>query len=413
MYDGPRGTAKTTTYWNKLLLLGYSPLWKGARFLVVRKTMKSLKTTALVTLEEKVLPVGHPALAVANRRSADPYYKIGGAEVVTGGMDNPDKFRSLDVDIVVFEEAKECTPEDVEIVTACLRNQAGSYHQAIFPTNPGGPNHHLIRAVRDPENPMSRIKSRHEDNPTLYDEEAGEWTKWSREYIGQTLDSYTGHRLLRDRHGKWAAAEGMAFPEYEEEIHLIDRFEIPKDWRRIVMVDHGYTNPTCIQWFAIDGDGRAYRYRETYYSQRLAEDHAKQAKRLTEDAGETVSVVISDWDAEERAAFEKYWMPTIKMNKDRQAGIQALKARLLRAGDGRPRMFWLRDSLVERDHKLSDSGRPVCSEEEWDGLVWDEAREGKAAKEDIVKKDDHGFDCHKALALYLDEQERPMVVQWI
>ena len=71
---------------------------------------------------------------------------------------------------------------------------------------------------------MTRLLSRHTDNPTLYDARRGEWTPKGTTYLG-TLKRLTGARALRLLEGRWAAAEGIVYPEYEPTTHMIDSNE--------------------------------------------------------------------------------------------------------------------------------------------------------------------------------------------
>lgn len=73
--------------------------------------------------------------------------------------------------------------------------------------------------------------------------------------------------------GKWDAFSGQAFPEFADEpehykdglwTHVIEPFKIPLNWPRYVSFDHGYTRPFSFGFWAVDEDGRAYRYKELY-----------------------------------------------------------------------------------------------------------------------------------------------------
>jgi phage terminase large subunit len=78
--------------------------------------------------------------------------------------------------------------------------------------------------------------------------------------------------------------------------------------------------------------------------------------------------------------------------EDREDGIQAVRARLRRAGDDRPRLFVLRDSTVERDPELDD-GQKLCSTaEELAGYVW-AIKSGGELREESAKDNDHGADA--------------------
>ena len=73
--------------------------------------------------------------------------------------------------------------------------------------------------------------------------------------------------------GNWDAFEGQAFPEFADDpahyqdglfTHVIEPFEIPYHWTRVVSFDHGYTRPFSFGVWAVDEEGRAYRYKELY-----------------------------------------------------------------------------------------------------------------------------------------------------
>ena len=73
--------------------------------------------------------------------------------------------------------------------------------------------------------------------------------------------------------GKWDAFSGQAFPEFADEpehykdgawTHVIEPFDIPYHWTRYVSFDHGYSRPFSFGAWAVDPEGRAYRYKELY-----------------------------------------------------------------------------------------------------------------------------------------------------
>jgi len=204
----------------------------------------------------------------------------------------------------------------------------------------------------------------------LYDLQSGQWTEVGRSYIAK-LENLTGVRRLRLLKGLWAMAEGMVYADvWNPAVHLIDRFEIPADWPRILSVDFGYTNPFACQWWALDHDGRMFRYREIYQTRCLVEDHARGI--LDAMAGEPRPVaVVCDHDAEDRATLERHLgLGTIPAVKTISDGIQATAGRMKVAGDGRARIFLMRDSLVERDLDLVDRKLPTCTEEEIEGYCF-------------------------------------------
>src|SRR5205814_10089070 len=140
------------------------------------------------------------------------------------------------------------------------------------------------------------LPSRHEDNPELWDGTG--WTVRGVQYIA-ALDALTGHRKERLRFGRWAAAEGLVYPEWDTAVHVIPRFPIPDAWPRYWAVDFGYTNPFAWSAWAEDPDGRLYRYHEIYHTQRIVADHAQQILAVTRGEPKP-RAAICDHDAEDR-----------------------------------------------------------------------------------------------------------------
>lgn len=76
-------------------------------------------------------------------------------------------------------------------------------------------------------------------------------------------------------YGDWNAFSGQVFDEFRDRhypdeplnaLHVIDEFEIPEWWPRIVIGDWGFAAMTWIGFAAISPDGRLYIYRELYWT---------------------------------------------------------------------------------------------------------------------------------------------------
>jgi phage terminase large subunit len=91
-------------------------------------------------------------------------------------------------------------------------------------------------------------------------------------------------KRLQERHleGSDADMEGQVWEEYSEGRHVIQPFEIPESWPRVISLDHGVTNPTAVLWGAIDFDGNVYIYDEHYEAGQVISHHAKEIKKRTE-----------------------------------------------------------------------------------------------------------------------------------
>src|SRR3546814_17004871 len=75
---------------------------------------------------------------------------------------------------------------------------------------------------------------------------------WSSDVCSSDL--LTGVQRQRLLDGRWVAAEGIIWPEFDPAVHLVDRFDIPDDWTRYWTVDFGYIHTFVAQWWAVDPD---------------------------------------------------------------------------------------------------------------------------------------------------------------
>lgn len=410
LLDGPAGTGKTRAILEKVnfIMLKYS----RSRALLVRKTREAMSQTVLFTFEEKVLPEGSPIREGPQRNLRTTYNYPNGSQIVVGGMDNPLKVMSSEYDVIATFESTELTQEDFEALTSRLRNNKVPYQQIIADCNPGPPQHWLNARFNKPAIvPITRkrLLSRHRDNPFLMDQRTREWTKEGQEYLGR-LKNLGGHRYTRLFEGKWVASDGLVYDEFDYAIHAKD--EMPKgweSWRKIRSIDFGFNNPFVTQWWAISPDNEMWMYREIYMSSRIVEDHAKQIVELSE--GESYEATVADHDREDRETLERHGVITTPAWKDGiRPGVDAVIARLRLGKNGLPRLFLLRNTLVERDDVLVDANNvPICTLAEFDGYVYAKTQEGKPIKEEPKDKDNHGMDAMRYAVAYVDD----LSAQWI
>ena len=388
--SGPAGTGKSRACLEKIHYL--MQRYDGARALIVRKTRASLTESALQTFERWVLGAGHPMIqGGTQRRFRHNYLYPNGSEIIVGGIDNPTRIMSTEYDIIFVQEAIELIEGEWEDLSTRLRTGPVPNQSLIGDTNPGPPGHWIKQ--RCDQGVAALLESRHEDNPRLYDHDAKEWTQAGVVYIAR-LDKLTGARKQRLRYGKWVQAEGVIYEGYNPKIHLIDRFSIPKDWLRFRVIDFGFTNPFVCHWWAVDGDGRMYMYREIYHTQRTVKKHSKAIKSFREK----IAFTVCDHDAEDRATLGENGIPNMGAKKAVSVGIQKVQERLLVAEDKKSRIYLLRDSVVEIDQSLVDAKKPWCTEQEFTDYVWS----NKANKEEPVKKDDHGMDALRYAVMQQD-----------
>ncbi len=71
--------------------------------------------------------------------------------------------------------------------------------------------------------------------------------------------------------GDWGAFENSAFPEFSITTHVVQPFDVPRNWLRFRTCDWGYSSAACVLWIAVDFDNNFWIYRE-YYTKRVTAD---------------------------------------------------------------------------------------------------------------------------------------------
>ena len=216
-------------------------------------------------------------------------------------------------------------------------------------TNPGGPGHSWVKQMfidPSPANESFHAKDMETGETLVYPEEHAKAGKplFDRRFIPATLKdnpylysegSYEANLLslpeMQRRQlleGDWAIAEGAAFSEFKQSVHVTEPFEIPSEWRKFRSCDYGYSSYSAVHWFAIDPSYETlYCYRELYVSKHTGRDLAKAV--LDAERGESVQYGILDsscWHnrgqigpsiAEEMISIGCRWRPS-----DRSAGAR-------------------------------------------------------------------------------------------
>jgi len=86
-----------------------------------------------------------------------------------------------------------------------------------------------------------------------------EWYEQTKKDLGEQK---TKEEYPNTPEEAFSAAEGVAFPEFSYDLHVVKPFEIPDHWRKWRSADNGYTDPFAWYWYAVDEFGTVYIYRE-------------------------------------------------------------------------------------------------------------------------------------------------------
>jgi hypothetical protein len=167
------------------------------------------------------------------------------------------------------------------------------------------------------------------DNPHLYDQ--GDY-----EAMLLSLPEHQRKQLLE---GNWDVAEGAAFPEFNRQVHVVDPFDIPRNWVKFRACDYGYGSYSAVVWLACSPDEQLVVYRELYVSKVLATDLADMVLELEADDGNIKYGVLdsSCWHkrgdtgpslAEQMIQKGCRWRPSDRSAGSRVSGKNELHRRL-------------------------------------------------------------------------------------
>ena len=172
-------------------------------------------------------------------------------------------------------------------------------------------------------------------------------------------------------YGEWEIFDGQVFNEWRNDpkgyrtrrfSHVIEPFEIPKEWRRFRAFDFGYSKPFAVSWYAVDNDGRAYNYRELYgcsgkpdtgvkwTAQKIA-DKIYELEREEREAEIKITGVADPaiWNATGGSEgsiaemMERRGVYFEKGNNNRLAGKMQVHYRLAFDGEGLPMIYFFKD----------------------------------------------------------------------
>jgi hypothetical protein len=406
LIEGPAGTGKTRSVLEKAFMLATH--YPNLRILFLRQTHVSLTQTVLITWRDKVVPKGFP-LKGLGAKIPDVHVFPNGTQIVWGGLVNPDeeaghRIMSGEYDIICVFEATENRISDYEKAITRLRNNQMPFQQVIADCNPATPGHWLNRRAQ--EGGMVRLKSIHEDNPMLWDHSTKKWTRAGANYINM-LNRLTGVRRKRLLLGIWSAVEGMVYPDWDTDRHImrdgpsIDM--IARNANRVIASkDWGFRDPGVTQVWAVDRQRRMTRICELYMTGRGVDWWLLQDKMI-HDRFNPWKWVADPSRPEFIEQYQRNGIPVQGANNNIELGVQKCEARLATWLDGKPGLLFHPDSQFMVDSELVDRRLPKSSEDEFESYLWPgDGNHDGARKEKPLDKFNHGMDAMRYAVMLMD-----------
>jgi len=207
------------------------------------------------------------------------------------------------------------------------------------------------------------------------------------------------------QYGKFVAMSGLVYKEFNEDIHVIEPFDIPQEWYYNISIDPGLAAPLSAHFYAVDFDGNVYVIAEQYEAGQTVEHHAGVLHRMADelgwpkDRGYLRTMIDSAANqktlASEKSVTELFRQHKVYANpqveKGKWTGIQRVKQYLkLRPNEqtdvwprGKPKLFIFSCCPAMIKEIKSYRWKP---ERKIKGYT------GKSVTDEPIKRDDHAMD---------------------
>lgn len=400
LYCGGIGSGKTMV--GCITMLIQAVMYPGD-YLICRQFMPELRDTTLKQFIEIC-----PKELIHEIRVADAIVKIKSANnkistILFRQLEEPDKLRSLNLSGFYIDESSQVSEEGFMLLQGRLRGPG--LRKGFLTTNPNGHDWQYLWFVKQDMFKTPEAKTHFK----LIRAPSTENIHLPEGYVANIMQTWSPERIKREIEGSFDAFEGMVYHEFRRDLHVIQPFVVPREWKRVIGIDHGYRNPSAWVWGAVDYDENIYIYREFYEREWLIEEivngHKKQNKPgvLQLMRGETkvdqaridpsVRAVRgatgqSDWDIYTEHLPKDF--PLLPANNEKTAGIDRVKSYLkVNPNTHKPRLFIFNtcSNLIEEFTRYRY--KELSSQQK-----------GKQAeKEEPVKVDDHALDALRYLIM--------------
>jgi hypothetical protein len=258
------------------------------------------------------------------------------------------QYQSAEYDVIRFDELTHFTEFQYVYMISRVRGANGYPKQVKSSTNPGGVGHQWVKArFVDPAPPNNVFKGSGADTtrvflPSKVDDNiflmaADPEYKKRLENLGESQKK----ALL---YGEWDIYDGQYFPEFRRDLHVIDPFPIPDDWRRYRAFDYGLDKFACL-WIAVSPSREIFVYREVSEPNLRISDAAEKALSYTDEREDIYCTLAPPdmWSRSQESGrskadlFRESGLSVTRSSNDREAGWLAIKE-LLKPIDGTPRL---------------------------------------------------------------------------
>ena len=212
--------------------------------------------------------------------------------------------------------------------------------------------------------------------------------------------SLSEQELKSRQFGEFLDVGGRVYPEFDENVNVIEPFQIPYEWQDKLSIDPGLKNPLSCHWYAVDYDGNVYVVAEHYESGRDIGYHSEVIHRISDEMhwhrnsnGMIEALIDSAANqttlASIRSVADLFYdyniLVNTNVNKDVFSGIQRVKS-------------YLKNSLGESKLFIFNTCKNMI--QEMKAYRWGNG-------DNPVKVDDHSMDELRYYIMSRPENKRP------
>lgn len=280
LFGGAAGGGKS--YAQLIDSLLYALKYAKSKQILFRRTFADLEKS-LIRVSLELFPK-----EIASYNTSKHTWRFKNGSIIDFGYIDNEKdvyqYQSAEYDVIRFDELTHFTEYMyVYMISRC--RGANTYPKRIkSSTNPGGVGHtwvkerfidigepnkiHNVELETGQKITRTFIPSLVTDNKFLLTSDP--------DYI-KRLDALPEKERKALKYGDWDIYDGVFFPEFRRDLHVIEPFVIPKEWNRYISLDYGL-DMFAVLFHAVDPKGNDYVYKEIHKSNLIVSEACQMLK---------------------------------------------------------------------------------------------------------------------------------------
>lgn len=328
LYGGAAGGGKS--YALRAILVNYCLTHPFATVVLFRRTYKELEDTHILRLQMEL-----PSYIATYKSTSHDFVFKNGSILMMRFCEKEDDVRSYDTfeaDAMAFDELTAFSEfQYTYLLTRCRSTKPWWPGPRIWcATNPGNVGHTWVkrrwvdaapyfskwRAPIDQGGMLRQfIPAKVSDNATLM--------KFDPTYVNR-LSALPEEEKRAKLFGDWDVFSGQFFQRWRNGVHIVNPFDVPRDWLKYVFVDWGLAAPHAVYWAARPPmTNSIWLYREQYGAGVPTKEQARAAAEKVRVNDEKIEFVVADpamW-ARERDGDGDYMKSPADYWKDAFSGV--------------------------------------------------------------------------------------------